>query len=339
VQAREGFGVSSPHVSCEHERPIGRAFAQITEDLPTMKTTIVVWTVAAMLALGCGQAERARQFQAGNAGQASAAPSAFARRDALEAKTAVADAPSSDESTEADSVSVPEQTVTPAMLIRTAQASVEVSALDTGVAGVRALAQRVGGYVADVSVQDGHDQPHSATLEVRMPAARFDDALAGLRPLGNVESVNVSTADVGEEYVDVNARMDNARKLEARLIALLATRTGKLRDVLDVERELSRVREEIERYEGRLRYLRTRAAVSTISVTVHEPLPVVGERGSRSVLAEAFRQAWRNFVGFLAQGIAALGVLIPLGVIATGVLVIARRLVTKPRPPETPANA
>jgi len=334
------LGVSSPHVSCEHERPIGRAFARITEDLPTMKTTIVVWTVAAMLALGCGQAERARQFQAGNAGQASAAPSAFARRDALEAKTAVTeDAPSSDESTEADSVSIPEQTVTPAMLIRTAQASVEVSALDTGVAGVRALAQRVGGYVADVSVQDGHDEPHSATLEVRMPAARFDDALAGLRPLGNVESVNVSTADVGEEYVDVNARMDNARKLEARLIALLATRTGKLRDVLDVERELSRVREEIERYEGRLRYLRTRAAVSTISVTVHEPLPVVGERGSRSVLAEAFRQAWRNFVGFLAQGIAALGVLIPLGVIATAVLIIARRLVTKPRPPETPANA
>src|SRR6185437_11434845 len=272
-----------------------------------------------------------------------AAPGAppAAARDAFKASAAfaVSDSLSNNEPAGAESVPLPDQTVTPAMLIRTAQASVEVSALDTGVAGVRALAQRVGGYVADVSVQDGHDQPHSATLEVRMPAARFDDALAGLRPLGNVESVNVSTADVGEEYVDVNARMDNARKLEARLIALLATRTGKLRDVLDVERELSRVREEIERYEGRLRYLRTRAAVSTISVTVHEPLPVVGERGSRSVLAEAFRQAWRNFVGFLAQGIAALGVLIPLGVIATGVLVIARRLVTKPRPPETPANA
>jgi uncharacterized protein DUF4349 len=197
----------------------------------------------------------------------------------------------------------------------------------------------VGGYVADVSVQDGHDQPHSATLEVRMPAARFDDALAALRPLGNVESVNVSTADVGEEYVDVNARMDNARKLEERLIGLLATRTGKLRDVLDVERELSRVREEIERYEGRLRYLRTRAAVSTISVTVHEPIPVVGERGSASVLAEAFRQAWRNFVSFVAQGIAALGVLVPLAVLAAGALLGARRWHTRPRPPETPASA
>lgn len=308
-----------------------------------MKTTVVVWTVAAMLAMGCGSVEHARDISGGRAGQSAATPaSPAAARDALKASAAfgAADAVSSgNEPARDDSVPLPDQAVTPSMLIRTAQASVEVSALDTGVAGVRALARRVGGYVADVSVQDGHDQPHSATLEVRMPAARFDDALAALRPLGNVESVTVSTADVGEEYVDVNARMDNARKLEGRLIGLLATRTGKLRDVLDVERELSRVREEIERYEGRLRYLRTRAAVSTISVTVHEPVPVVGERGSASVLAEACRQAWRNFVSFIAQGIAAMGVLVPLAVLAAGALLSARRLLAKPRPPETPANA
>ena len=307
-----------------------------------MKTTVVVWTVAAMLALGCGNIERARAASADRAQQAEAAAAAPApRRDILAGKSAFADANASssdDEPTDSETT-LPDATITPTMLIRTAQASVEVKVLDTGVAGVRAVAQRVGGYVADVSVQEGHDQPHSATLEVRMPAARFDEALAALHPLGNVESVSVSTADVGEEYVDVNARMDNARRLEARLIELLATRTGKLSDVLNVERELSRVREEIERYEGRLRYLRTRAAVSTISVTVHEPVPVVGERGSTSVLAEAFRQAWRNFVGFVAQGIAAMGVLVPVGVIAAGLLLVARRLVTKPRPPETPANA
>ncbi|HEX6807171.1 MAG TPA: DUF4349 domain-containing protein [Gemmatimonadaceae bacterium] len=306
-----------------------------------MKTTVVIWIVVAMLALGCGNIERASGFSADRARQAEAAVGVPAPgRDMLAGKSGLADANASAPTDEPSAIdSVPDATITPTMLIRTAQASVEVKALDTGVAGVRAVAQRVGGYVADVSVQDGHDQPHSATLEVRMPAARFDEALAALRPLGNVESVSVSTADVGEEYVDVNARMDNARKLEGRLIALLGTRTGKLGDVLDVERELSRVRETIERYEGRLRYLRTRAAVSTISVTVHEPVPVVGERGSTSVLAEAFRQAWRNFVSFVAQGIAAMGVLVPLGVIAAGLLLVARRLVTKPRPPETPANA
>ncbi|HKT09987.1 MAG TPA: DUF4349 domain-containing protein [Gemmatimonadaceae bacterium] len=306
-----------------------------------MKTTVVVWTVVAMLALACGNFEKTKGFSADSASQAEAAPAALAqRRDILAGKTSAAFANVSSSSDEVSAFdSLPFETITPTMLIRTAQASVEVAVLDTGVSGVRAVAQRVGGYVANVSVQDGRDEPHSATLEVRMPASRFDEALAALHPLGKVESVSVSTADVGEEYVDVNARMDNARKLERRLIGLLATRTGKLKDVLDVERELSRVREEIERYEGRLRYLRTRAAVSTISVTVHEPVPVVGERGSTSVLAEAFRQAWRNFVSFIAQGIAAMGVLVPLAVIAAGLLLVARRFVTKPRPPATPASA
>jgi len=83
-----------------------------------------------------------------------------------------------------------------------------------------------------------------------VPAGRFDEVVAGLRPMGRLESVNVNAQDVGEEYVDVTARIDNARRLEQRLIGLLATRTGKLKDVLDVEQTLARVREEIERYEG-----------------------------------------------------------------------------------------
>ena len=80
----------------------------------------------------------------------------------------------------------------------------------------------------------------------------------------------MSAEDVGEEFVDVAARAANGRKLEQRLIDILGTRTGKLSDVLAVERELARVREDIQRQEGRMRYLRTRASLSTLSVTVHE---------------------------------------------------------------------
>src|SRR5439155_1557826 len=115
----------------------------------------------------------------------------------------------------------------------------------------------------------------SASLEVKVPAERFDEALAGLAPIGKLESVNVNAEDVGEEFTDVTARVENARRLESRLIQLLATRTGKLKDVLDVEQELARVREEIDRYEGRLRYLRAHAALSTFTIYVHEPLPIV----------------------------------------------------------------
>ncbi|HKO15410.1 MAG TPA: DUF4349 domain-containing protein [Gemmatimonadaceae bacterium] len=213
-----------------------------------------------------------------------------------------------------------------AMLVRTGQASLQVDSLETGIARVRDMARRTGAVVANTAMRGGHDQVRSASIELRIPSAHFDDAVNGLAPIGKLESVNVSVEDVGEEFVDVQARMDNARRLEQRLVRLLATRTGKLNDVLQVERELARVREEIERYEGRLRYLRTRASVSTLTVNVHEPPPLVATRPGEHPIREAFIQAWRNFVALSAGVIASLGVVVPIGIVALGIFVIARRI-------------
>jgi Domain of unknown function (DUF4349) len=215
--------------------------------------------------------------------------------------------------------------VAPSMVIRTGQASIEVDSLERAVAQVRLLAARVGGYVANAVMQTGRGDLRSASLEVKIPAERFDDALNGLTPLGKLESVNVLAEDVGEEFTDVTARMENSRRLESRLIDLLARGTGKLKDVLEVEQELARVREEIERTEGRLRYLRSHAALSTLTIAVHEPVPVVGHAGS-SVIGEAFKQAWRNFVDLVAACIRGLGIAIPLGVLATGGWLAVKRL-------------
>jgi len=219
---------------------------------------------------------------------------------------------------------IPRISIESNMVIRTGQTSIEVDSLERAVAQVRLLAGRVGGYVANTTVQTGRGQLRSATLEVKIPADRFEDGLGGLAALGKLESVNVNAEDVGEEFTDVTARMTNARRLETRLIELLATRTGKLKDVLDVEQALARVREEIERYEGRLRYLRAHAAMSTLTIYVHEPLPVVGHPGS-NVIAEAFKQAWRNFVALVAACIRSLGVVIPLGVLVAVAWVSAKR--------------
>ena len=215
--------------------------------------------------------------------------------------------------------------VAPSMVIRTGQASIEVDSLERAVAQVRLLAARIGGYVANTVMQTGRGDLRSASLEVKIPAERFDDGLNGLTPLGKLESVNVLAEDVGEEFTDVTARIENSRRLESRLIDLLARGTGKLKDVLEVERELARVREEIERTEGRLRYLRSHAALSTLTIAVHEPLPVVGRAGS-SVIGEAFKQAWRNFVALVAACIRGLGIVIPLGVLATAAWLSAKRL-------------
>jgi hypothetical protein len=214
------------------------------------------------------------------------------------------------------------------MVIRTGTASIRIDSLEPALAAVRLLAARVGGYVANTQVHAGNVQYRQATLEVKAPAGRFDDLVAGLQPLGKVEAVNVTAEDVGEEFVDVSARVANARRLESRLIDLLATRTGRLQDVLSVERELARVREEIERYEGRLRYLRSRTAMSSLSITIHEPLPVAGDPGS-NILARAFERAWRNFMELLAGFIASLGVVAPI-VLAGGVAVWGLRRLRRP---------
>ncbi len=226
--------------------------------------------------------------------------------------------------------------VLPTMLIRTGQAEVRVDSLEAGVAAVRAMATRLGGFVANTELQVGAEQSRRASLELRIPAARFDEAVAGLNPLGTVERVIVRAEDVGEEYTDVSARVANSRRLETRLVELLATRTGKLEDVLAVERELARVREEIERREGRLRYLRTRAAVSTLTVVVHEPGPIVGDYPGQNPVARAFRDAWRNFVAFVAGFIAALGYLVPLGLLLWIAWLVLRRF--RPRGDDGPTR-
>jgi hypothetical protein len=226
---------------------------------------------------------------------------------------------------DAPSISLPGATdILPNLIIRSGTASLQVDSLEHAVALVRALARRVGGFVGSSTAQAGKGQLHSSMLEIRMPAEHFEETVDGLRMIGKIETVNVTAEDVGEEYVDVQARMTNDRRLEARLIDLLAHRTGKLADVLDVEHELARVREEIERYEGRLRYLRSRAAVSTLSLTVHEPIPVVDE-GSPGVMGEAVRDAWRNFITVVAFVIQSLGVVIPLAVCAVVVWLVVRR--------------
>lgn len=229
----------------------------------------------------------------------------------------------------------------PRMIIRTGRAQLEVEALDPALAAVQAMATRLGGYVAGSSVRGGDQSVRSAELTVKIPAPRFDEAIAGLRPVGKVEEVGYEEQDVGEEFYDRTARLENDRRLEARLQELLATRTGTVAQVLEVERELARVRGEIESTQGRLRYLRTQVAVSTLHVTLHEPYPLAGDYPGSNPIVAAFGKAWRNFVEFVAWFIASLGVIIPGGILLFALWMLLRwlrrRFPRTPRAPRPPA--
>jgi hypothetical protein len=206
-------------------------------------------------------------------------------------------------------------------LIRTGHVTVEVERIEAAVERIQALAEALGGYVANVSMQTGSEQFRRATLTLRIPADRFDEATAGVRPLGKVEQLDVSVEDVTEQYMDLEARLANARRLEERLLQLLETRTGTLEQVLAAERELARVRTDIELYDGRLRQLASRVSLSTLTIVVQEPRPILGTRPGQSVMGNAFRQAWRNFVWTVAGIISAAGAVVPI-LILVAVLVL-----------------
>ena len=223
-----------------------------------------------------------------------------------------------------------------AMLVRHGEASVEVHRVEEALARVRQTAGQFGGFVANTAVRNGRDEQPSATLELRVPTAQFDALLGALGTLGKVETVTANVQDVGEEYVDIGARAANARRMEARLVEMLATRTGKLSDVLTVEQELRRVREEIERYDARLRYLERHAAVSSLDITLHEPLALI-DRPRPGPIVEALGMAWERMLGVVAWCIASLGLLIPLGVlVGAGVMVLRRLQWPRFRPSEQP---
>ena len=290
---------------------------------------VTLFVVSAGLGIGgCGDDIRVVKPEA-EAGRAPAATAAKLRDGAVanEAMT-VSAKPEAKEGGLGFRVGALDDSVSPrrtTMIIRTGQVSIQVDSLDTAIAVVSRLAAEAGGYLANTAIQTGTNQPRTATLEIKVPADRYDRAVEGLRRVGKLLTAVTSAQDVGEEYVDVAARMSNARRLEERLITLLATRTGKLDDVLSVERELARVREEIERYEGRLRFLKTQTAMSTLTVTISEPLPIVGQPGSNPIV-EAVKQAWRNGVRVVAGGIEVAGGLIPLALLAGLGGLVARKV-------------
>lgn len=124
------------------------------------------------------------------------------------------------------------------------------------------------GYVETATVQHQDGSVSNAELVLRVPADKLDGLLADIGRLGSIQQENLQTRDISEEYYDAQARLTNTRKLEARLLELVSSKTEQLKDLLELERELSRVREQIETIEGRLRLYDSQVALSKVKLTV-----------------------------------------------------------------------
>jgi hypothetical protein len=156
------------------------------------------------------------------------------------------------------------------MIVQTASLSIVATNYDEASAAIERLAAAHGGYVEklDAKAQSGTGRELSAAL--RIPAKQLDGFLADVRKLGHVEEESRENEDVSAQYVDLQARLRSARATEQRLIELLGTRTGKLQDVLDAERELARIRGEIESMQGQNAILLHRVSYATVQVELSE---------------------------------------------------------------------
>lgn len=148
------------------------------------------------------------------------------------------------------------------LLIYTAQIGMAVFQVNESLDKVEAIARELGGFLA---------KRDERSITIRVPVARFDEAVKRLDAVGDVLQRNVAVEDVTAEYVDLEIRLKNARAVRDRLEKLLEKAANVEESVL-LEKELGRVAGEIERIEGRLKFLRDRAAFSTITVSF-QPRP------------------------------------------------------------------
>ena len=125
-------------------------------------------------------------------------------------------------------------------------------------------------YIADSDRTGSAGATRQGMWKVRVPVDRYDAFVKGATGLGELVSIHADSQDVSEEFFDLEAREAAKKVEEQRLLKHLADSTGKLDEILAVERELSRVRSEIERMEGRLRALANLTSLATVTITASE---------------------------------------------------------------------
>ena len=128
---------------------------------------------------------------------------------------------------------------------------------DIAVKDTVALAEKYSGNMIYASM---------AVVQVKIPCNKSDDFLAAVEKLGNVSNRSISAKDVTDEYTDVELRCKNLRSLRDRYEALLA-KAVKVEDMLKIEKELSRVTQELERYLGRLKVLKNSVEMVTFDIS------------------------------------------------------------------------
>ena len=217
-------------------------------------------------------------------------------------------------------------------LARTIDATVEVANVDRAEGRLRRVVARAGGFVQQGSLVRG-DAP-SAEVQALVPASALEALRTALGRIGTVEVFTEQVEDVTAARIDLDARLRNARAREERLRALTASATGNLQDVLAVEKELARVREEIERMQGEHAALAQRITFVLARVHLHPRSVAFFERPGQAIAeaaVEGSRAAWGLTVGIVVLGARVGPSMLVLGVLGAAALFAIRLILRRRR--------
>lgn len=174
------------------------------------------------------------------------------------------------------------------------------------------LAAMQGGYTTETNRMRNDDGSYFGRVVMRVPAGAVSGLLEKLRGFGKVSSENSTGEDITDEYVDLEARLKNMRASEARLQGLLIRRTQKLADVLAVEKELTRVRGDIESFEAQKRNWEILTSLVTIQVDLVEPKGAFPSFYRMwNPIRTALGEALEGFAGSLHAMIVFMGTILP----------------------------
>ena len=207
-------------------------------------------------------------------------------------------------------------------IIRNGELILETDSPVDGQRAITAIAESHGGFVvtSEFKRNEAKDQSspnQTVTVIVRVPSAQFLATMEQIRSVGSrIVQERLTGQDVSEEYLDLEARIRTKKALEAQFLEIMK-QARKVSDALEVQSQLADVRTEIERFEGRRRFLENQSALSTITATLQMPAPLVvaTTTGFSHSVKQAFGDAVDTAVAILLFFVQAIIVLAPVAVL------------------------
>ena len=254
---------------------------------------IIIVCSFAILALGCGQStDMAPESEMDEA--------YFMAEDAVSASRMVSS--QSVPGTEPQPGPPTQQVNIKKKIIRNGNLTIESRDLEDSKNRLDTLVGSYAGYISAESFNDQEDQL-SFNITCRIPADKFDLFISGIESgPDKIISKSVNANDVTEQYYDVKIRLENERQVEKRYLELLG-QARTVKDILNIEEKLGKVRQEIESKEGRLRFLDNQVSYSTLNIWIYQKKDRKYEPEDRDSfgqrLLKSLHKGWQGFVDFL----------------------------------------